>query len=78
MKFLKCGCETSSREKKNMKNKFLLCVENKGHEASLEMRKFYESIPDKEAERHNQIRIIDESGENYLYPVQGLGRCLIY
>ncbi len=53
-----------------MKIKFLLCVENKGYEASLEMRKLYEKIPDKEAERHDQVRIIDESGEDYLYPSQ--------
>ena len=51
-----------------MKNKFLLCVDNKGYEASLESRKLYENIPDKEAERHSQVRIIDESGEDYLYP----------
>lgn len=51
-----------------MKNKYLLCVDNEGYEASLEIRKLYEKIPDKEAERHNQVRIIDESGEDYLYP----------
>jgi len=51
-----------------MKNKLLLCVNNEGYEASLELRKLYENIPDKEAERHNQLRIIDESGEDYLYP----------
>lgn len=51
-----------------MKSKFLLCVGNKGYEASLELRKLYEQLPDKEAERHNQVRIIDESGEDYLYP----------
>ena len=51
-----------------MKNKFLLCVDNKGYEASLELRKVYENIPDREAERHGQVRIIDESGEDYLYP----------
>jgi len=51
-----------------MKNKFLICVDNEGYEASLEFRKLYEQLPDKEAERHNQVRIIDESGEDYLYP----------
>jgi len=45
-----------------MKHKFLLCVDNEGYEASLEVRKLYEKIPDKEADRHNQVRIIDESG----------------
>lgn len=51
-----------------MKRKFLLCIENTGYGASLEVRKLYEMIPDKEAERNNQVRIIDESGEDYLYP----------
>ena len=51
-----------------MKHKFLLCVDNDGYEASLETRKLYEKIPDREAERYNQVRIIDESGEDYLYP----------
>ena len=51
-----------------MKNKFLLCIENEGYEASLELRKLYERLPDKEGERHKQVRIIDESGEDYLYP----------
>ncbi len=50
------------------KRKFLLCIENKGYEASLEVRKLYENIPDKEATRHRQVRIIDESGDDYLYP----------
>jgi hypothetical protein len=51
-----------------MKRQFLLCVNNEGYEASLEIRKLYERLSDKEAERHNQVRIIDESGEDYLYP----------
>jgi len=57
-------------ERKNLwtKRKFLLCVHNEGYEASLEIRKLYEKLPDKEAERHDQVRIIDESGEDYLYP----------
>jgi hypothetical protein len=49
-------------------NKLLLCIENKGYAASLEVRKLYENIPDKAAELHSQVRIIDESGEDYLYP----------
>jgi len=51
-----------------MKQKFLLCIDNEGYEASLEARKLYEMIPDKEAGHRNQVRIIDESGEDYLYP----------
>lgn len=51
-----------------MRHQFLLCVENEGFEASLELRKLYEKLPDGVAERHKQVRIIDESGEDYLYP----------
>ena len=51
-----------------MKNKFLVCVKNDGYEASLELRKLYETMPDKEADSHGQVRVIDESGEDYLYP----------
>jgi len=51
-----------------MRNRIFLCTNNKGYEVSLEIRKLYENIPDKEAELHGQLRIIDESGEDYLYP----------
>lgn len=46
----------------------VVCTENKGYEASLELRKLYEAIPDADAEKHGQLRVIDESGEDYLYP----------
>ena len=48
--------------------KLLLCVNNRGNEASLEQWKVYQCIPDKEAEIHNEIRVIDEEGEDYVYP----------
>ena len=51
-----------------VKHKFVICVSNKGYEASLELRKLYEVLSDKDAARHGQIRVIDESGEDYLYP----------
>ena len=51
-----------------MKKKLVICVENSGYEVSLETRKLYETIPDTNAEKLNQIRVIDESGEDYLYP----------
>ncbi len=47
---------------------FVICVNNKGYTASLELRKIYQSLPDKLGLEHNQIRVIDESGEDYLYP----------
>jgi hypothetical protein len=47
---------------------FVVCLRNKGYEVSLERRKIYQVLPDPEAARHKQIRVIDESGEDYLYP----------
>lgn len=47
---------------------FVVCVKNDGYSASLELRKLYQILPDTVASEHNQIRIIDESGEDYLYP----------
>ncbi len=41
-----------------------------GYEASLERRKLYEAIPDADAESHGQLRVIDESGEDYLFPAR--------
>jgi hypothetical protein len=47
---------------------YVICVGNKGYPASLELRKIYRIIPDKGAARLHQIRVIDESGEDYMYP----------
>ena len=46
---------------------FALCIENKDCE-DLDKRKIYQMIPDGEAEKEGYIRVIDESGEDYLYP----------
>ena len=43
-------------------------LRNKGYEVSLERRKIYQALPDKDAAAHRQLRVIDESGEDYLYP----------
>ena len=48
--------------------RFAICLKNKGYEVSLEPRKIYQVLPDADAAKHRQIRIIDESGEDYLYP----------
>jgi len=48
--------------------KFVVCLKNKGYAASLEPRKIYRVLPDPAAEKHQQLRVIDESGEDYLYP----------
>ena len=46
---------------------FALCVENTDSE-DLEKRKIYQVLPDRDAEREGYLRVIDESGEDYLYP----------
>ena len=46
----------------------VLCLRNKGYEVSLERRKIYQVLPDRAAAAHHQLRVIDESGEDYLYP----------
>lgn len=46
----------------------MVCVKNDGYAASLERRKLYDAISDAEASKHGQLRIIDESGDDYLYP----------
>ncbi len=48
--------------------KFAVCVNNSEHEASLELRKIYEILEDVDAARHQLVRVIDEEGEDYLYP----------
>jgi hypothetical protein len=47
---------------------FVLCLDAGGYEASLEPRKIYLSVPDRDAAKHDQIRVIDESDEDYLFP----------
>jgi len=47
---------------------FVLCIKNKDYAASLEKRKIYRTIPDLKAEEQDLLKIIDESGEDYLYP----------
>ena len=47
---------------------YLLCVRNDGFPASLQTRRLYEHLPDKDAETRGLVRVIDESGEDYLYP----------
>ena len=48
--------------------KFVVCLDNHGYEVSLERRKLYQVLSDRQAAKHQQLRVIDESGEDYLYP----------
>lgn len=52
----------------SLKKHYMICVENRSYEASLELMKVYAVLTDREAEKHHQVRVIDESGDDYLYP----------
>jgi hypothetical protein len=53
---------------RSSKTLFAICVRNNDYPASLELRKLYQVIPDVRAARRGLMRIVDESGEDYLYP----------
>ena len=54
----------------SISEQFVICISNQGYDASLEPRKIYQAIPDPDASREEMIRVIDESGEDYLYPAK--------
>lgn len=53
---------------KSGSKQLVVCIDNEGYPVSLEKRKLYVMLPDPAAEKHGLLRIIDESGEDYLYP----------
>ena len=60
---------TSARLRRSVAvgRRFAVCVDNDGYEASLERNKIYLVLPDKDAETAGDVRVIDESGEDYLF-----------
>lgn len=54
----------------NSGTQFVVCINNENYPASLEVRKIYQVIPDSQSLNHQMIRVIDESGEDYLYPAK--------
>ena len=48
--------------------RFAICIDNSEYPASLELHKIYRVLPDKDAQEDGDMRIIDESGEDYLFP----------
>ena len=60
------GTSTRSRKSVAAGGRFAVCVRN-GYEASLERNKIYAVLPDDEAERDGDLRVVDESGEDYLF-----------
>ena len=53
---------------KTITAQFVVCINNEGYPASLEQRKIYRTLPDEKAAKHSLMRVVDESGEDYLYP----------
>jgi hypothetical protein len=58
----------TTRKKKPGGTHYVVCVRNDGYPASLELRKIYSLIPDKTAGKSGLLRVVDEPGEDYLYP----------
>lgn len=56
------------RRRKPASAHFAVCIKNTGYPASLELHKIYRVIADDDAAEEGDIRIVDESGEDYLYP----------
>jgi hypothetical protein len=55
-------------EPANVRIQYVVCIKNDGNPESLELRKIYRTLPDAEAAKHGYTRVIDETGEDYLYP----------
>ncbi|MDZ7290949.1 MAG: hypothetical protein ONB44_12225 [candidate division KSB1 bacterium] len=56
------------KKRKNTAPLFAVCIDNSGYPASLELYKIYRVLPDDDAAAEEDLRVIDESGEDYLYP----------
>ena len=50
--------------------KFAVCIDNEDYPTSLELHKIYRVLPDEEAKADGDLQIVDESGEDYLYPAE--------
>jgi hypothetical protein len=53
---------------KSASKQLVVCINNEGYPASIEKRKIYVALRDPAAEKHDLLRVIDESGDDYLYP----------
>src|SRR5712691_3792451 len=60
----------ASRPRGRRAPRFVVCIENAGYPASLELHKIYRIVADSDAARDGDVRIVDESGEDYLYPAE--------
>ncbi|MGB9177703.1 MAG: hypothetical protein WCB68_00540 [Pyrinomonadaceae bacterium] len=58
------------KKEKSQATYFVVCLDNEGYKASLEVGKLYCAIPDEEAEKHGYLRVVDESGEDYAFTAE--------
>jgi hypothetical protein len=58
----------AGRKGRQLRSRYVVCVSNRGYPASLETRKIYLRLADSDAGKHGLVKVIDESGEDYLYP----------
>jgi hypothetical protein len=61
-------CFETEAMAKTQSKQLVVCIDNKGYPGSLERRKIYVALRDALAEKHGLLRIVDESGDDYLYP----------
>lgn len=64
------SARSRSKRRRPSARRFVVCVDNSEYPASLELHKIYRVVPDEEAAREGDLRIVDESGEDYLYPAK--------
>ena len=62
------GSSSKAVARRHAQARFAICVQNKDYEAPLQVRRIYRVIPDERAASHQYLRVMDESGEDYLYP----------
>jgi len=56
------------KQQKSSARRFAVCIDNSGYPASLELHKIYRVLSDEDAAKNGDLRVIDESGDDYLYP----------
>ena len=60
----------TSRSRRRRRPRFVVCIDNSGYPASLELHKIYRVFADDSAAASGDLRVVDESGEDYLYPAE--------
>ena len=66
----KSSVSSTKRPASKAVTQFLVCIDNEGYLASLERSKIYRRTPDPQADARTLVRVVDESGDDYLYPAR--------